>query len=69
MSIIKRVNWAGINFPVFLIGGIMTIKELRRKQSKEKAVLEDTLFIIGMFVLLVIWGQYCLSHGLVIWLD
>lgn len=47
----------------------MTIKELRRKQSKEKAVLEDTLFIIGMFILLVIWGQYCLSHGLVIWLD
>nr|DAV58846.1 MAG TPA: hypothetical protein [Caudoviricetes sp.] len=47
----------------------MTRKELYRKQSKEKAVLEDTLFIIGVFVLLVIWGQYCLSHGWVIFLD
>ena len=47
----------------------MTIKELRRKQAKDKALMEDILFIIGVFVLLVLWGQYCLAHGLVIWLD
>lgn len=47
----------------------MTIKELRRKQAKDKAVLEDTLFIIGVLVLLVLWGQYCLANGWVIWLD
>ncbi|MBN2932831.1 MAG: hypothetical protein JTJ30_12730 [Catenibacterium mitsuokai] len=47
----------------------MTLKELHRKQSKDKALVEDILFITGVFVLLVIWGQYCLSHGWVIWLD
>lgn len=47
----------------------MTIKELRRKQAKDKALVEDILFIIAVFVLLVICGQYCLAHGLVIWLD
>ena len=47
----------------------MTAKELRRKQAKDKALVEDILFIIGIFVLLVIWGQYCLSRGWVIWLD
>lgn len=47
----------------------MTAKELRRKQAKDKALVEDILFIIGIFVLLVVWGQYCLSRGWVIWLD
>ena len=47
----------------------MTAKELRRKQAKDKALVEDILFMIGLFILLVLWGQYCLSHGLVIWLD
>lgn len=47
----------------------MTAKELRRKQAKDKALVEDILFIIGIFVLLVIWGQYCLSRGWVIFLD
>ena len=47
----------------------MTRKELYRKQAKDKALVEDTLFIIGVLVLLVLWGQYCLSRGWVIWLD
>lgn len=47
----------------------MTRKELRRKQAKDKALVEDILFIVGVFTLLVIWGQYCLSRGWVIFLD
>ena len=41
----------------------------RRKKMAEKRHFEDTLFILGIFILLVVLGQVCLKYGLVIWLD
>ena len=44
-------------------------KEQRRKKMVEKRHFEDTLFLLGVFVLLIILGQVCLKYGWVIWLD
>ena len=41
----------------------------RRKKAIEKRHFEDTLFILGIFVILLILGQICLKYGWVIWLD
>ena len=41
----------------------------RRKRMAEKRHFEDTLFILGIFVLLIILGQICLQYGFVIYLD
>lgn len=41
----------------------------RRKKMAEKRHFEDTLFLLGVFVLLIILGQICLKYGWVIWLD
>lgn len=41
----------------------------RRKRMAEKRHFEDTLFILGIFVLLIILGQICLKYGFVIYLD
>lgn len=44
-------------------------REQRRKKMAEKRHFEDTLFILGIFVLLIIIGQICLKYGFVIYLD
>ena len=44
-------------------------KQERRKRMAEKRHFEDTLFLLGVFVLLIIIGQVCLKYGWVIWLD
>lgn len=44
-------------------------KVQRRKKMAEKRHFEDTLFILGIFVLLIILGQICLKYGFVIYLD
>lgn len=44
-------------------------KQERRKKVEEKRHFEDTLFLLGVFVLLIILGQVCLKYGWVIWLD
>lgn len=44
-------------------------KQERRKRMAEKRHFEDTLFILGIFVLLIVLGQVCLKYGWVIWLD
>lgn len=41
----------------------------RRKKMEEKRHFEDTLFLLGVFVLLIILGQVCLKYGWVIYLD
>lgn len=41
----------------------------RRKRMAEKRHFEDTLFILGIVVLLIILGQICLKYGFVIYLD
>jgi len=41
----------------------------RRKKMVEKRHFEDTLFLLGVFVLLIILGQVCLKYGWVIYLD
>jgi len=48
---------------------ILLGKEQRRKRMAEKRHFEDTLFILGIFVLLIILGQICLKYGFVIYLD
>ena len=48
---------------------ILLRKEQRRKRMAEKRHFEDTLFILGIFVLLIILGQICLKYGFVIYLD
>lgn len=44
-------------------------REQRRKRMAEKRHFEDTLFVLGIFILLVVLGQICLKYGWVIWLD
>lgn len=44
-------------------------KQERRKRMAEKRHFEDTLFVLGVFILLVVLGQVFLAHGWVIWLD
>lgn len=44
-------------------------KQERRKRMAEKRHFEDTLFILGIFVLLILLGQICLKYGFVIYLD
>ena len=41
----------------------------RRKKAEEKRHFEDTLFVLGIFILLIILGQICLKYGWVIYLD
>ena len=41
----------------------------RRKKMAERRHCEDTLFLLGVFVLLIILGQVCLKYGWVINLD
>ena len=41
----------------------------RRKKMVEKRHFEDTLFLLGVFVLLIILGQICLKYGWVVNLD
>ena len=48
---------------------VLLKKEQRRKKMAEKRHFEDTLFLLGVFVLLIILGQVCLKYGWVIWLD
>ena len=48
---------------------VLLKKEQRRKKAEEKRHFEDTLFLLGVFVLLIIIGQVCLKYGWVIWLD
>ena len=48
---------------------ILLGKEQRRKRMAEKRHFEDTLFLLGIFVLLIIIGQICLKYGWVIYLD
>lgn len=48
---------------------VLLVKQERRKRMAEKRNFEDTLFLLGVFVLLIILGQVCLKYGWVIWLD
>ena len=41
----------------------------RRKRMAEKRHFEDTLFILGVLILLIVLGQVFLKYGWVIWLD
>lgn len=41
----------------------------RRKKAIEQRRFEDTLFILGVFVLLIIIGQICQKYGWVIFID
>ena len=44
-------------------------KERYRKCKKDKEHCEDTLFILGMLVVLALIGQWCQYYGYVIYLD
>lgn len=44
-------------------------REQRRKKAEEKRHFEDTLFVLGVFVLLIIIGQICQKYGWVIFID
>jgi len=44
-------------------------REQHRKRMAEQRHFEDTLFILGIFVLLILLGQICLKYGFVIYLD
>lgn len=44
-------------------------KDRYRKQKKDKEYCEDTLFLLGIFVLLLLVGQWCQHHGYLIYLD
>ena len=48
---------------------VLLKKEQRRKKAEEKRHVEDTLFLLGIFVFLIILGQICLKYGWVINLD
>lgn len=48
---------------------ILLGKEQRRKRMAEKRHFEDTLFILGVLILLIVLGQACLKYGWVIWID
>lgn len=48
---------------------VLLTKEQRRKKAAEKRHFEDTLFLLGVFVLLIILGQICLKYGYIIYLD
>lgn len=56
-------------FNVDYIVEVVMTRAQRRKKMAEKRHFEDTLFLLGMFVLLIILGQVCLKYGWVIWLD
>lgn len=53
---------------VIIVEVVMT-RAQRRKKMAEQRHFEDTLFLLGVFVLLIIIGQVCLKYGWVIWLD
>ena len=44
-------------------------KERYRKYKRDKENYEDTLFLLGVLVLLVLIGQWCQQYGYVIYLD
>lgn len=44
-------------------------KAQRRKKMADKRHFEDTLFLLGIFVFLIILGQICLKYGWVIFID
>ena len=48
---------------------ILLGREQRRKRMAEKRHFEDTLFILGIFIILIVIGQVCLKYGWVIYLD
>ena len=44
-------------------------KERYRKYKKDKEHFEDTLFLLGVLVVLALIGQWCQYYGYVIYLD
>ena len=44
-------------------------KERCRKYKKDKENYEDTLFLLGVLVVLALIGQWCQYYGYVIYLD
>lgn len=44
-------------------------KERYRKYKKDKEHCEDTMFLLGVLVLLALIGQWCQYYGYVIYLD
>ena len=63
----RRLDWEELP-SLFRLEVIMT-KERYRKYKKDKEHCEDTLFLLGVLVLLALIGQWCQYYGYVIYLD